>query len=77
MKGEKEVMKLLPCPNCGDSWMFASEYDYGSDYENLGYRGTCKCGFFDKKVTWNKTQEQAIEEWNYIIERERGDGEEE
>ena len=42
------MIKQLPCPKCGDSWIFASEYDYGSDYENLGYQGTCKCGIFNK-----------------------------
>ena len=64
------MIKQLPCPYCKDSWLFASEYDYGSDYENLGYQGTCKCGIFNKKVTWNKTKEQAIEEWNCIVESE-------
>ena len=61
------MIKQLPCPYCKDSWLFASKYDYGSDYENLGYQGTCKCGKFNKKVTWNKTKERAIEEWNSII----------
>lgn len=64
------MSKLLPCLYCKDSWLFASKYDYGSDYENLGYQGTCKCGKFDKKVTWNKTREQAIAQWNYIIANE-------
>ena len=64
------MKKLLRCPECNDSWLFASEYDYGSDYENLGYQGTCKCGKFNKKVTWNKTKEQAVEEWNSLIESE-------
>lgn len=63
--------RLIPCPYCNDSWLFVSEYDYGSDYENLGYKGSCKCGKFNEKVNWNKTREQAIEEWNNLIESER------
>ena len=59
--------RLLPCPKCNDSWLFASENDYGSDYENLGYHGTCKCRQFDRNVSWNKTREQAIEEWNLNV----------
>lgn len=61
------MIKQLPCPYCKDSWLFASKYDYSSDYENLGYQGSCKCGRFNKIVSWNKTKEQAIEEWNNII----------
>ena len=64
------MIKQLPCPYCKDSWLFISKYDYGSDYENKGYQGTCKCGRFNKIVSWNKTKEQAIEEWNNIIESE-------
>ena len=60
--------KLLPCPKCNDSCLFESVYDYGSDYENLGYHGTCKCGQFDRSVSWSKTKEQAIEEWNLLIQ---------
>lgn len=68
------MIKLLPCPYCKDSWLFVSDYDYGSAYENLGYQGACKCGKFSKRVTWNPTKDQAVEEWNYIIEREgKGD----
>ena len=61
------MIKQLPCPYCKDSWLFVSDYSYGSAYENLGYRGSYKCGKFNEKVTWNKTKEQALEEWNYII----------
>lgn len=62
------MIKQLKCPYCKDSWLFVSNYDYGSDYENLGYQGSCKCGRFNKIVSWKKTREQAIEDWNNIIE---------
>ena len=68
MNNDNKLKKLLPCPLCNDSWLFASEYDYGSDYENKGYHGTCKCGQFEKYVSWNKTREQAIEEWNLLMQ---------
>ena len=69
------MIKLLPCPYCKASWLFVSSYDY-SKYGSLGYKGACKCGKFSKRVTWNPTKDQAVEEWNYIIEREgKGDAE--
>ena len=64
MEENKKMIKLLPCPYCKDSWLFVSDYDYGSA---CYYQGACKCGKFNKRVTWNKTKEQAIEEWNYIM----------
>ena len=57
----------LKCPYCKQSWIFVSKYDYSSDYENKGYQVNCKCGRFNKIVSWNKTKERAIEEWNNII----------
>lgn len=60
------MIKQLPCPYCKSSWLFVSSYDY-SNYGNLFYQGSCKCGRFNKIVSWNKTKEQAIEEWNNII----------
>ena len=60
------MIKQLKCPCCKASWLFVSSYDY-SKYGSLGYKGACKCGRFNKIVSWNKTREQAIEEWNNII----------
>ena len=59
------MTNLLPCPYCKARWLFVSSYDY-SKYGNLYYKGSCKCGKFSKRVTWNSTKEQAVEEWNYL-----------
>lgn len=65
---------MIKCPKCNDAWIFASENDYGSDYENLGYRGTCKCGKYKNLVHWHQTKEEAIKEWNsLVIEDMRGE----
>ena len=61
---EEKVSELRKCPSCGDAWIFRSDMTYGSDYENLGFRVNCKCGYAWQRVEWQKTKEEAIEEWN-------------
>lgn len=57
-------MKVIPCPICKDAWVYASTGDYGSGYENYGYRIECKCGLAWELVDWKETKEEAILEWN-------------
>lgn len=57
--------RLRTCPRCGEIWFFASTGDYGSGYENKGYRVNCRCGYaWEKFGHWCKTKEEVIEEWN-------------
>lgn len=59
---------LKKCPYCHDAWIYASVGDYGSGYENLGYRIECRCGFAWKSVDWVKAKEEAIDKWNAYLE---------
>ena len=68
------MSKQLKCPYCKDSWIFVGQRGYGSEYNAIVYQGSCKCGRFNKTVNWHKTKEQAIEEWNNIIEIEAKNG---
>ena len=62
--------RLKACQHCGDAWLYASEYDYGSDYENKGYRVSCTCGHAWKTLNkWYKTKTEAIREWNKIADQ--------
>lgn len=59
-------IRTMPCPKCGDAWVFASVGDYGSAYENNGYRINCKCGYAWSKVDWVRTKDEAVAHWNCI-----------
>lgn len=61
-------VKLKPCPFCGNAWVYASIGDYGSGYEDNGYRINCKCGYAWKTVKWHNTINEAIEVWNKEVE---------
>lgn len=62
--------RLKACQHCGDIWIYASENDYGSDYENMGYRISCTCGHAWKALNqWYKTKSEAIIEWNKIADQ--------
>lgn len=56
--------KLKPCPKCNKSWLYVSDGDYYSDYESKGYRVNCSCGYAWKAISWQKTEQEAIQEWN-------------
>ena len=57
-------MTIDTCPFCKDAWIYASVGDYGSGYENKGYRINCRCGYAMKLVDWKKTKEEAVRAWN-------------
>lgn len=59
---------LKPCPRCHDAWIYASVGDYGSGYENHGYRVNCRCGYAWALVDWSKTKETAVQEWNRRVD---------
>ena len=63
--------ELKPCPFCHQSWLYASTGDYGSGYEAHGYRVECRCGFAWKAITWQKTKQEAIEEWNKVVNNDK------
>ena len=67
---ERIMNKLEPCPFCNDAWVYASTGDYGSGYENNGYRIACGCGYAWHLVKWHKTKENAIKKWNMKIRSE-------
>ena len=57
--------ELKPCPYCGDTWIYASENDYGSGYKARGYRVACKCGYAWRVYRkWHKNKQSAIDTWN-------------
>lgn len=56
--------KLKPCPRCKTSWFYVSKGDYCSGYEAFGCRVDCLCGFAWKAISWQKTEEEAVEAWN-------------
>lgn len=57
-------MTIEACPFCKDAWIYAENGDYGSGYENNGYRINCRCGYAWEKVDWQKTKEEAVKAWN-------------
>ena len=65
--------ELLGCPKCGEIWLYASVGDYGSGYENHGYRVNCKCGFAWKTIEWKPTEKEVIATWNRRESCEKGE----
>lgn len=55
---------IKPCPYCGQAWIYASVWDYGSRHESYGYRVQCKCGYAWKTIKWYDSEDEAIKEWN-------------
>lgn len=62
------MIKLKPCPVCGDAWIYVSKNDYCSGYEAYGYSVNCKCGFNPKRYGWHNTKGMAIVAWNEAVE---------
>jgi len=59
-----DKQELKPCPHCQTSWLFVSDGDYYSGYESYGFRVNCQCGYAWGTISWQPTEEQAIEMWN-------------
>lgn len=59
------MTKLKPCPFCGGK----AETDYGNDYNCglLGHTWTVSCSKCGVSKVCNKTEEDAIKEWNRRI----------
>lgn len=62
--------ELKPCPYCKTIWIYASVGDYGSAYEARGFRVDCQCNFAWTAITWQKTEQEAIEAWNRRVNDE-------
>lgn len=59
-----DMPKLKKCPLCKDTWIYSSVGDYGSGYENKGFRVECRCGYAWQAIDWCESKKEAIDAWN-------------